>query len=91
VNTTSLEAAMTDADLLAEFGIAARFKIHIRCAGCLKASYRVFDVPAVEGAPLTVEELLESPALGRLRFVCEACESPIATISGVTTFRREAA
>jgi hypothetical protein len=79
---------MTDDELIACFGVAARFKIHVRCAGCLQDNICVLDVPDVAEAPLTVDELIESPLLGRQRFRCERCESSIGTIVGVTTFRR---
>jgi hypothetical protein len=79
---------MTDADLIQVHGVAARFRLHLRCDGCLVDSERFVDVPAVEDAPTSVDELVASGFLDRQRFQCKGCESPIATLVGVTQSRR---
>jgi hypothetical protein len=79
---------MTDAELIEVHGVAARFRLHLRCDFCLIDSERVIDVPAVEDAPEDIDSLIESGFLGRQRFQCSKCESPIATLVGATQFRR---
>lgn len=79
---------MRHAELVATHGIAARFKVHARCLSCLRESTSTVDIPAVDDAPTTVEEFLESAALSTMRFQCAGCDSPIAAVVGVTTFRR---
>lgn len=68
--------------------IATRFKLHIRCENCVRDYALLLDVPDVEDAPTTVDELIESEFLARQRFTCHVCESAIGNLIGVTTFRR---
>jgi hypothetical protein len=83
-----VEAGVTDAQLIDVYGIAARFRLHLRCDCCLVDSERIVDVPAVEEAPDDIDSLLESGFMARQRFQCSKCEGPIATLVGVTQFRR---
>ena len=75
--------------MISVYGIAARFRIFIRCDSCLSDSHVLLDVPAVEDAPDDVSALLESAFLERQQFQCVKCQSPIAHIVGVRQFRRK--
>ncbi|KFC73221.1 hypothetical protein FG93_01965 [Bosea sp. LC85] len=71
----------------AEF--AARFLIHLRCPNCMRNLESCLDVPAVDDAPTTPEELADSAFLQRQRFLCIQCDSAIGTIIGITMVRPE--
>ena len=60
--------------------VGARFKIHVRCAGCHKVTVHRLEVPDVEDAPLDEEALQESAFLQQQRFICGKCESSIGTV-----------
>lgn len=79
---------MTGDKMTEVHGVAARFRLLLRCDFCLVDSEMVVSVPAVEGAPENVDELVESEFLARQRFQCRRCDSPIATLVGVAQFRR---
>lgn len=64
-------------------GIAARFKLHIRCENCVHDTARVLDIPVDDDAPTTIDELLESAFLARQRFVCIHCDNPIGLIASI--------
>ena len=63
--------------------LAARFNVFLKCENCRRRSCRTLDVPDVEDAPCTVDELVESSFLGRQVFKCDVCDSTIATIVGI--------
>ncbi|MDF2621784.1 MAG: hypothetical protein K0S00_4443 [Xanthobacteraceae bacterium] len=63
-------------------GIAARFRLKIRCFNCKVDTMHRLDMPAVEGAPTCLDELLESQFLAEQKFACKACEMPIGIIVG---------
>ncbi|MBS7545079.1 hypothetical protein [Ancylobacter oerskovii] len=69
--------------------IVARFAIHICCDSCSSTSAKRLDVPDVEDAPTTVEELLESALLARQTFCCEVCESRIAYVTSIKRLREK--
>lgn len=61
-------------------GVAASFRLHLHCANCLaRASYQL-DVPDVEDAPTTEDELMESAFLSSQKFECKKCQYPIGTL-----------
>lgn len=63
--------------------LAAQFNVFLKCENCRRRSCRTLDVPDVEDAPTTVDELTESAFLARQVFTCEVCDSTIATIIGI--------
>lgn len=69
---------------------AASFELHLRCANCRKDAIRRLDVPAVDDAPSTIDELMESAFLAAQRFTCAKCESPTGTIIGVNKMKEAA-
>lgn len=69
----------------------ASFKIFVRCCDCLSNGSVRLDIPDVEDAPTSVDELTESAALGSVRFTCAKCEGTIGDIFGINQLDREAA
>lgn len=63
--------------------LAAQFRVFQKCENCRRRSSSLLDVPDVEDAPTTVDELVESALLARQPFLCEVCESTIAIIVGI--------
>ena len=63
--------------------IIASFKIVVRCHNCRHDVCRRLDVPNVEDAPTTVDELIESAFMSSLRYSCEGCETPIGTVISI--------
>lgn len=61
-----------------------RFKLHMRCHNCRVDTTRIVAPPRVEGAPETIDELLESAFLSSQRFTCAKCDSSIGQITAVT-------
>ena len=72
-------------------GIAARFKLHIRCENCVHDTARVLEVPDAEDAPTSIDDLLESAYLARQRFVCIHCDNPIGLIASIMQLDRNPA
>lgn len=68
-------------------GLAARFRLRLRCESCVRESQVVLDVPAVEDAPTDIDELLESAFLERQRFMCPECEGLIGSIASIAKLR----
>lgn len=69
----------------------ARFAIHLMCTNCLRRKVQTLDVPAADDAPTCVDELVESQALARMRFVCQTCENIIGEIVAIKQIDREMA
>lgn len=63
--------------------LAARFRIYLKCENCRRPSSVLLDVPDVDDAPCSVDDLLESAFLQRQAFTCQVCESAIGTIVGI--------
>ena len=63
--------------------LAAQFNIFLKCENCRRRSCRNLDVPDVEDAPTSVDDLVESALLSRQVFKCDVCDSTIATIIGI--------
>jgi len=61
-------------------GVAARFKLSVRCEGCRKMSTHMLDVPEADDAPCDVDELLCSAFLSWQSFTCRHCDCPIGQI-----------
>lgn len=76
---------MNDAQMIARHGIAAQFKVHVRCENCAMDGVRMLSVPRVDGAPVDIDELLESEFLSRQRFTCRQCDGAIANLVAVKT------
>lgn len=58
----------------------ASFRLHLHCANCLNRTSYQLDVPDVEDAPTTEDELLESAFLASRKFECKKCQYPIGTL-----------
>ncbi len=70
-------------------GYAAVFELGVRCHNCRKDHVCSLAVPDEEGAPTSVEELMESVMLADLRFRCIRCESSIGSIVTATVRSRD--
>lgn len=60
------------------------FIVHCLCANCQRPSARRVVVPHVEGAPSTVDELIEALESNPLPFQCRYCDSLIGELVGIT-------
>lgn len=60
------------------------FKLHIRCENCQRESVRNLDVPDFEGAPQSVDDLLDSNLLAGMRYCCAHCQCVIGRLFAVT-------
>lgn len=64
---------------------AARvFIVHCQCSNCLRPSSKRVPIPAVEGAPGSVDEFIEMLEHAPVPFACRHCESIIGELVGVT-------
>lgn len=63
--------------------VLARFRISFVCENCTGRGSLDHEVPCGDDAPTSVDELVESGALGRLRFRCYECDGLIAIITGI--------
>lgn len=68
-----------------------QFKLYLRCTNCRKDSAHMLAVPQVDDAPSDVDELVDSSILRTQCFLCDRCDSPIATLVAVTMPDRNAA
>lgn len=66
--------------------IVARFQLHLRCECCAKETMQHLDVPNVERAPRTVDELTSSGMLDFVAYKCASCESEIANLLAIVPF-----
>ena len=64
------------------------FLLHCHCANCQRPSTKLVIVPAVEGAPSTVDEFLEALQAQPVPFFCRHCESLVGNLVGITMERR---
>ena len=60
------------------------FVLHIRCSNCNRESTQLVSVPAEEGAPEDIDELIHSAALQNTPYVCVHCDSAIGQLIGVS-------
>lgn len=58
----------------------ASFDLHLRCENCTRESHQVINVPPGDGAPDTIEDLLDDVLLQNVRYRCRHCESTIGRI-----------
>lgn len=66
-------------------GYAAVFELGVRCHNCRKHHVSHLAIPDEEGAPTSVDELLESAFLTDIRFRCTRCDGSIGSIITVKT------
>ena len=66
-----------------------RFNLHVRCEGCVRMSVLPLDVPNVEGAPQTVDELMATNLIDYQPFKCRDCDSEICTLVTVNPFQHK--
>lgn len=60
------------------------FLLHIRCTNCNRQSIQGVSVPADEGCPEDVNDLIHSAALQNTPYRCLHCDSAIGQLIGVS-------
>lgn len=63
--------------------VVATFRVGVACADCMARYNSDLAITAADDAPTTVDELVDSGALERMRFSCTRCDSAIGTIESV--------
>jgi len=63
--------------------VIARFWLHVRCHNCRKLIERTIDIPDVDDAPRSKEELRESGILRGMTFRCPRCDGQSGTVVAV--------
>ncbi len=71
--------------------IVVRFEMHVRCENCARDSVLMLDVPNVEGAPTTIDDVLGSGLIDRQPYSCAGCECPAASLIAINPFKHRKA